>query len=89
MTGGSFQVASTVQSFTGPPGSAIVTDLSGSAFYVGWRLGDNQRINSRGIELYMTWSNSNASANGYLQRVWLETIKQLTLENGRVDIQFA
>jgi hypothetical protein len=89
LTGGSFQVASTVQSFTGPPGSAIVTDLSGSAFYVGWRLGDNQRINSRGIELYMTWSNSNASANGYLQRVWLETIKQLTLENGRVDIQFA
>ena len=89
LSGGSLQVASTVKSFTGPPGAHIDTDLSGTAFFVGWRLGDNQRINSRGIELYMTWSNSVASASGYLQRVWLETIKQLTLENGRVSIQFA
>mgnify|MGYP003133462353 CR=1 FL=1 len=90
LSGGSLQVASTVKSFTGPPGSStFTTDLSGSAFYVGWRLGDNQRINSRGIELYMTWSLSVASALGFLQRVWLETIKQLTLENGRVSIQFA
>ncbi len=89
LSGGSLQVASATKSFTGPPGAHIDTDLSGTAFFVGWRLGDNQRINSRGIELYMTWSNSVASASGYLQRVWLETIKQLTLENGRVSIQFA
>ncbi len=89
LSGGSLQVASTVKSFTGPPGAHIDTDLSGSAFFVGWRLGDNQRINSRGIELYMTWSASVASTKGFLQRVWLETIKQLTLENGRVKIEFA
>jgi len=89
LSAGSLQVASTTKSFTGPPGSHIATDLSGSAFYCGFRIGSNERINSRGMELYMTWSNSQASASGYLQRVWLETIKQLTLENGRVSVQFA
>ena len=89
LSAGSLQVASSTKSFTGPPGAHINADLSGTAFFVGWRLNDNQRINSRGIELFMTWSNSVASASGYLQRVWLETIKQLTLENGRVSIQFA
>jgi len=96
LSAGTWQVANNGEgpagvnpTFTGPPGRANIDDLCGSAFWCGWRLGDNQRINSRGIELYMTWSDSDDILGQYLQRVWLETVKQLTLENGRVAIQFA
>lgn len=86
----SWQVANTTKSFTGPPGTSNMnTALSGSAFYCGFRLNDQTRINSRGIELYQTWNNSATFSDGALQRVWLETIKQLTLNNGRVEIQYA
>ena len=87
---GSWAVAGDSKSFTGKPGTSHIADnLSGAAFYCGFRLNDNTRINSRGIELYSTWSNSTATTAGYVQRVWLETIKQLTLNNGRVEIQYA
>ena len=87
---GSWAVAGDKESFTGKPGTSHIEDnLSGSAFYCGFRLNDNTRINSRGIELYSTWSASTATTAGYVQRVWLETIKQLTLNNGRVEIQYA
>ena len=85
-----WQVANATKSFTGPPGtSGMNSNLSGSAFYCAFRLNDQTRINSRGIELYQTWSDSAAFSDGALQRVWLETIKQLTLNNGRVEIQYA
>ena len=89
LSAGTWQVADDKGSFTGPPGRGDINELSGSSFWCGWRLGDNQRINSRGIELYMTWSDSEEILGQFLQRVWLETVKQLTLENGRISIQFA
>jgi len=89
LTPATWQVANDTASFTGPPGTSMIDDLLGTAFWCGFRLGDNQRVNSRGIELYLTWSDSEDLNNQYLQRVWLETVKQLTLENGRVSIQFA
>lgn len=88
---GSLQCSTTTASFTGPPAKFPLTSLGGTFFYPAMKMMEGQRINSRGLELYFTYTASGATtANaGYLQRVWLETVKSLQLTNGRVSITYA
>lgn len=96
LTPSEFRCASGVVAHVGGNGAPIDTNLSGQQFYVGLKLGDNERINSRGIELYYQTSGSgdgdagpNNFTNGALQRVWLETIRQVSLTNGYVSVSYA
>ena len=87
---GSLQCASAQANFTGDPAKNTLTTLGAQFFYPALKLQPGERVNSRGIELYLEWSNSAVvSTNGYIQRVWLETMKSLQLENGRVSITYA
>ena len=89
ITTGSLNCATSAVTFTGPPASNPLSTLSGKFFYPAMKMMEGQRVNSRGLELYMTWSDSVANTNGYVQRVWLECMKSLQLTNGRVSISYA
>ena len=87
---GSLQCASAQNNFTGDPAKNSLFTLGAKFFYPALKLQPGERVNSRGIELYLEWSNSAViSTNGYIQRVWLETMKSLQLQNGRVSITYA
>ena len=96
LTDGRFRVAGNLETWAGNPGVAIDTNLSGQQFWCAMKLNDNTRINSRGIELYYQTSGSGdgdagveAFVRGALQRVWLETIRQVKLEDGYVAVSYA
>ena len=90
MSSGSLNCATSAVTFTGPPASNALTTLGGKFFYPALKMMEGQRVNSRGLELYLKWNNSIAQGTvGYVQRVWLETMRSLQLTNGRVTISYA
>lgn len=67
--------------------------LAGRFFYQGYKLNRNERINSRGIELYNTWdklkNSKTAGANTATLRTYLELIRVVQLQDGKTDVFFA
>ena len=63
--------------------------LSGKFFWCSSRLGKQERINSRGIELYFQLEDLPASTAGYVQRVYLEVMRTATLTNGYLECYYA
>ena len=66
--------------------------LANNFFYQAYRLNRNERINSRGLELYNTYdmfANRLASANTMTQRTYLELIRVAQLNDGVMDVYFA
>ena len=68
--------------------------LAGRFFYQAYKLNRNERINSRGLELYNTFDplrNSKATAvkNTATLRTYLELIRVVQLQNGVTDVFFA
>ena len=70
-----------------------VNGLSGKYFYQVYKLNRNERVNSRGIELYNTWDklkNSKSSGtNTATLRTYVEIIRVAQLNNGVMDVFFA
>ncbi len=76
-------------------------NLTSKFFWNGARLNKNQRINSRGIELYYKVndmpdliSRTDGAANvypspGYIQRVYMEVVRTATLNNGYFQCYYA
>jgi hypothetical protein len=60
---------------------------AGRFFWCSQRLTDQERINSRGIELYFKFSGIKAGT--YTQRVFLEVMRTATLANGYTECYFA
>ncbi len=70
------------------------TNLSGRMFYLAQKLTKQERINSRGIELYFKYddlpNNSPAGfGTDYVQRVWLEVLRTATIQNGYTECYYA
>ena len=63
------------------------TNTTGNFYWTEDRLNRNERVNSRGIELYQTWNELPASV--YTLRVWLETIKMAVLSDGVLTCVYA
>ena len=65
-------------------GYVLSDALKSQSFYTEDRLNRNERINSRGIELYQTWKKLpfGTANNKYTLRVWLEVVRSATLEDG-------
>ena len=67
--------------------------LAGRFFYQAYRLNRNERINSRGIELYKTWdplpNSKGAVANTATLRTYLEIVRVAQLQDGKMDCFFA
>lgn len=70
-----------------------VNGLSGKYFYQVYKLNRNERVNSRGIELYNTWDklkNSKSSGtNTATLRTYVELIRVAQLNNGVFETFFA
>ena len=82
--------------FSGEQGLAVGSKVLGQvwngnvrlkSFHTEDRLNRNERINSRGIELYQTWDA--VEAGTYTLRVWLELVRMATLEDGILTPVFA
>jgi len=70
------------------------TSLSGRMFYLAQKLTKQERINSRGIELYFKYDDlpNNVPAGfgtSYVQRVWLEVLRTATIQNGYTECYYA
>ena len=67
--------------------------LAGRFFYQCYKLNRNERINSRGIELYQTWdplpNSKGAEANTATLRTYLEIVRVAQLQDGKLDCFFA
>ena len=70
-------------------GKEFDTNLPGFFFYHGQRLTAQERINSRGIELYFKYDELPSNTHGYIQRVWLEIMRTATIQNGYTECYFA
>ncbi len=70
-----------------------VSGLAGQFFYQCYKLNRNERINSRGIELYNTWDklkNSKSSGtNTFTLRSYVELIRVAQLVDGKMEVYFA
>ena len=64
------------------------TEVWGRSFWICDRLNRNERINSRGIELYQTWSAFDPAGN-YTLNCWLELVRFATLEDGVFTVAWA
>jgi hypothetical protein len=60
----------------------------GTQFWNAFRLNRGERVNSRGIELYFK-QDVDALAAGSVQRVWLETLRTATLQDGELTCYYA
>ena len=60
---------------------------SGANFWIEDRLNRNERVNSRGIEIYQTWDKLPTLA--FTMRTWLETVKYATLSDGVLQTYYA
>ena len=70
-------------------GKDLDEQLPGFFFYHAQRLTAQERINSRGIELYFKYETLPDNTHGYVQRVWLEVMRTATIQNGYTECYFA
>ena len=83
------------------PNANVSPQLTGKFNWYAMRLNKNERINSRGIELYFTYDAlpdpyklgvavpQDNPGRGYVQRAWLEVIRTATLTDGYVQCYYA
>jgi hypothetical protein len=69
-------------------GHNLGNNLKGNFFWQSFRLNKQERISSRGIELYYNYDGL-ASSTSYTQRAYLEVVKMATLVNGNFSVTFA
>ena len=81
--------ATSTRSWWGKDLGGVGGQLPGFFFYHAQRLTAQERINSRGIELYFKYDTLPTNTNGYIQRVWLEVMRTATIQNGYTECYFA
>ena len=67
--------------------SSSIEGVNGKFFHIGYRLNRNERVNSRGIQLEIKYSNMLAGT--FTHRTWLELVKTASLNDGRFSTEFA
>ena len=77
---------STVYTYMGLNQSSSLVGLNGKFHYICYRLNRNERVNSRGIQLEINYTD--ALPTNYVHRTWLELVKTATLENGKFSCDF-
>ncbi len=67
--------------------SSSTEGLNGRFHYIAYRLNRNERVNSRGVQLELKYTDMLAGT--YTHRTWLELVKTATLSNGKFATEFA
>lgn len=68
-------------------GYTTSTSLKGQSYWIEDRLNKNERVNSRGIEVYQTYGKLPASS--FTLRAWLEVVRYATLKDGVLQCYYA
>ena len=68
-------------------GYDLSTNLANKNYWIEDRLNRNERINSRGIEVYQTWGK--LPTESYTMRGWLEVVRYATLKDGVLQCYYA
>ena len=63
------------------------TALTNQFFYVAARLNRNERVNSRGIEMYLKYDT--LGAGNHTVRFYIEMMRMATLRNGITSVEYA
>jgi len=74
-------------SYNGNSQSSSVNGLNGKFHYIAYRPNRNERVNSKGIQLQLKYTN--LTTGTYTHRTWLELVKTATLENGMFSTDFS
>lgn len=69
--------------------NSIKDNLAGKFFHLSTKLTSQERINSRGIELYFKFENLPTNTKEYTHRVFLEVMRTATIQNGYTECYFA
>ena len=69
------------------PQSSSVNGIDGKFHHIAYRLNRNERVNSKGLELELVYSDVNAGT--YTHRSWLEMVKSATLTDGKFSTDFS
>ena len=77
----------TAFSYNGNSQSSSTNGLNGKFHYIAYRPNRNERVNSKGIQLQLKYSN--LSTGTYIHRTWLELVKTATLERGMFSTDFS
>jgi hypothetical protein len=77
----------TVSAYNGNSQSSSTAGLNGKFHYIAYRPNRNERVNSKGIQLQLQYSE--LSAGTYLHRTWLELVKTATLDRGMFSTDFS
>jgi hypothetical protein len=84
--------ASTAAATHGADDADNASGIVSKYYYQAYKLNRNERINSRGIELYNTWNvlkNPGTDPVTFTQRVYVELVRVATLKGGKMDVFFA
>ena len=68
-------------------GYDLKAQINNKFFFIEDRLNRNERVNSKGIEIYHTWDR--LSADTYTMRTWLETVRYAVLDEGKLSCYYA
>ena len=72
------------------PAGSSVFGVAGSFFNQVYRLNRNERVNSRGIEIEVNYSDGAGFVDKvHTHRTWLEMLRSATLTNGMFEIDYA
>jgi hypothetical protein len=71
-----------------PANQGVGGQYPGTQFWNCMRLNRGERVNSRGIELYFKQAVDALGAHS-VQRVWLETLRTATLQDGELTAFYA
>lgn len=69
--------------------NSIKDNLAGKFFFLSTKLTSQERINSRGIELYFRFEDLPDNTKDYTHRVYLEVMRTATIQNGYTECYFA
>ena len=73
----------------GFPPSSSFQGLNGMYHWLCYRLNRNERINSRGLQLQIQYTNALANGQVNTHRSWLFLVKTATLSNGKFSTDFS
>ena len=82
----------TLSSYEGHAQNDTKKGLQSQFFYQVYKLNRNERINSRGLELYNTFDkieNQDGAKQSFTLRTYLELIRVASLKDGMLDVYFA
>ena len=64
-------------------------ELGGEFFWVGFKMVDNERVGTRGLEVHMKYKDLDDGGDPFIWKCYIEAVKVAVINNGRFDCYYA